>query len=100
MGDAPNIIKSLSCGGDCARYVLNNASFHSQCCNEESPGCDCDCETREIPIAQDPDIEISVNEEEVEAAVQAVGGFTALLTDEEEAVLVVLAAILLAEGIP
>ena len=62
MGDAPSIIKSLSCGGDCAKYVLNSLVIHSSCCGEE--GCDCECETREIPLAQDADVEISVNEED------------------------------------
>ena len=61
MGDVASIIKTLSCG-DCARYVCNAATIHSQCCGEE--GCDCECETHEIPIAEEPDIEISVSEEE------------------------------------
>ena len=64
MGDVASVVKNLCGSGDCCKYVLNSASFHSQCCNEESHGCDCDCETREIPLAQDADVEISVNEED------------------------------------
>ena len=62
MGDVASILRTLSCQ-DCARYVCNSASIHSQCCNEESRGCDCDCETREVSIAEEPDIEISVEDD-------------------------------------
>ena len=63
MGDVASVVKNLCGSGDCCKYVLNSASFHSQCCTEESHGCDCDCETREVPLAQEADIEMSVEEE-------------------------------------
>jgi hypothetical protein len=35
------------CWRDCARYVLNAAVWHSNCC-----GASCDCETREIDVSE------------------------------------------------
>ena len=59
MGDVASVIKNLSCS-DCAKYVCNNASIHSQCCDEED-GCNCDLQTQEtqLPSAEE-ELEVSV----------------------------------------
>jgi hypothetical protein len=43
------------CWRDCARYVLNAATCHSDCC-----GASCDCETREIEVLSDTESEYNV----------------------------------------
>ena len=59
MGEVASVIKSLSCT-DCAKYVCNNASVHSQCCDEED-GCNCELKTNETQLAStDEEIEVSI----------------------------------------
>ena len=43
------------CWRDCARYVLNAATCHSDCC-----GASCDCETREIEVLSDTESQYEV----------------------------------------
>ena len=52
------VVKELSCH-DCARYVCNDASAHSRCCNSEEC-CECDVETRPV---KPPDEEVNVEVE-------------------------------------
>eukprot|EP00973_Karenia_brevis_P068191 9487299-Karenia_brevis.AAC.1 len=47
MGEAVSAVaKILSCH-DCARFVCNDASLRSRCCNSEEC-CQCDIETRPV----------------------------------------------------
>ncbi len=48
MGEVGSVIKALSCT-DCARYVCNGASMHSQCCDDED-ACNCDVRTEPTKI--------------------------------------------------
>ena len=60
MGEVASVIRNLSCT-DCAKYVCNNASIRSQCCDEED-GCNCDVSTKETPVQHaEEDIEVSVD---------------------------------------
>ena len=60
MGEVASVVRFLSCK-DCARYVCNDASFHSQCCDENDV-CNCDIETRETEIQESHiDYELSVD---------------------------------------
>ena len=60
MGEVASIIHSLSCT-ECARYVCNNASIHSQCCDDED-GCNCEVMTKETEIQHtEEDIEVSMD---------------------------------------
>ena len=43
MGEVGSVIKALSCT-DCAKYVCNGASIHSQCCDDDD-ACNCDVRT-------------------------------------------------------
>ena len=62
MGEAASVLRALSCQ-DCARYVCNDASIHSQCCDEED-GCNCDVQTHETKVEPaGEDIEVSVGNE-------------------------------------
>ena len=59
MGEVISVIaKELSCH-DCARYVLNDASLHSRCCDQEEC-CQFDVETRPIKPPADEDLEIEM----------------------------------------
>ncbi len=54
------IIKELSCH-DCAQYVCNDLSMHSKCC-DQTEWCECDIETRPIPLTSDEiDLELEVD---------------------------------------
>ena len=54
------IVKELSCH-DCARYVCNDASAHSRCCDSEEC-CEWDVETRPVkPPEQEVEIEVEVD---------------------------------------
>ena len=48
------------CWRDCARYVLNAAVCHSQCC-----GASCDCETREIDVPSEVESDFEVENRKV-----------------------------------
>ena len=52
------IVKELSCR-DCARYVCNDASWHSRCCVQEKECCECDAETRPVQLTHD-EVEVDV----------------------------------------
>ena len=58
MGEVGSVIKALSCT-DCAKYVCNGASMHSQCCDDQD-SCNCEIKTEATQI------EISNEEVEVE----------------------------------
>ena len=58
MGEVVSaVVKELSCH-DCARYVCNDASWHSRCCDQEEC-CACDAETRPIELSHE-EIEVDV----------------------------------------
>ena len=57
MGEVISV-KELSCH-DCARYVCNDASLHSRCCDQEEC-CQFDVETRPIKPPADEDLEIEM----------------------------------------
>ena len=60
MGEVASVIKALSCGDSCAKYVLNSCSMHSQCCDDED-GCNCDVKTEPTklePIDENVEIEM------------------------------------------
>ena len=48
MGAAAAVVQALSCA-DCAKYVCNALSIHSQCCDKED-ACNCDLETKEVGV--------------------------------------------------
>ena len=48
MGEVGSVIKALGCT-DCAKYVCNGASMHSQCCDDED-SCNCDIKTEATQI--------------------------------------------------
>ena len=48
MGVVASIVHALSCQA-CAKYVCNDASLRSQCCDQED-ACNCDIETHEVAI--------------------------------------------------
>jgi len=57
MGAVAAAIQALSCA-DCAKYVLNDAEIHSQCCDQEDA---CNCEIATHATAIEPDShEISI----------------------------------------
>ena len=60
MGEVASVLRSLSCT-DCAKYVCNDASCASRCC-EEDGGCDCDVATHET-MTQDrgKDLEVTMD---------------------------------------
>ena len=63
MGEALSaVIKELSCH-DCARYVFNDASWHSRCCQKEGGDCcDCDVETHQVkPPEEELEIELEAD---------------------------------------
>ena len=54
------VVKELSCH-DCARYVCNDAAWHSRCCGQEEC-CECDVETRPVkPPEEELEIEMEVD---------------------------------------
>ena len=54
------IVKELSCH-DCARYVANDATIHSRCCDREEC-CECDVETRPVkPPEEEVDLQVEVD---------------------------------------
>eukprot|EP00973_Karenia_brevis_P027665 3813106-Karenia_brevis.AAC.1 len=61
MGEVVStVVKELSCH-DCARYVCNDASVHSRCCDSEEC-CECDLETRPVkPPEEKLDLEVEVD---------------------------------------
>ena len=61
MGDVISaIVKELSCH-DCARYVANDATIHSRCCDREEC-CECDGETRPVkPPEEEVDLQVEVD---------------------------------------
>ena len=63
MGDVVSaVVKDLSCCRDCARFVCNDAAWHSRCCDSEDVCCECDAETRPVkPPEEDLDIDIEVD---------------------------------------
>ena len=58
MGEVVSaVVKELSCH-DCARYVCNDASVHSRCCDSEEC-CECDVETRPVkPPEEELELEV------------------------------------------
>ena len=48
MGAVASVVQALSCQS-CAKYVCNNLSARSQCCDEEDV-CNCTLETHETHI--------------------------------------------------
>ena len=56
MGEAASLLKALSCS-DCARYVCNSCSFHSQCFEN---CCEIDFVTEEVEISDGDEIEFEV----------------------------------------
>ena len=52
------VVKELSCH-DCARFVCNDLSAHSRCCDDEEC-CECDVETRPV---KPPDEELEIKME-------------------------------------
>ena len=61
MGEVVStVVKELPCH-DCARYVCNDASVHSRCCDSEEC-CECDLETRPVkPPEEKLDLEVEVD---------------------------------------
>ena len=55
MGEVASVLRALSCQ-DCARYVCNSLSLHSQCCDEED-GCNCDLQTQATEVAAGEEVE-------------------------------------------
>ena len=54
------VVKELSCH-DCARYVCNDAAWHSRCCGQEEC-CECDVEARPVkPPEEELEIEMEVD---------------------------------------
>ena len=54
------VVKELSCY-DCARYVCNDAAWHSRGCGQEEC-CECDVETRPVkPPEEELEIEMEVD---------------------------------------
>ena len=54
------VVEELSCH-DCARFVCNDASVHSRCCDSEEC-CQCDVETRPVkPPEEEVEIEVKVD---------------------------------------
>ena len=54
------VVKELSCH-DCARYVCNDATWHSRCCSQEEC-CECDLEARPVkPPEEELEIEMEVD---------------------------------------
>ena len=54
------LVKELSCCRDVARYVCNDASWSSKCCNVNSDDCcECDVETRPVELSHE-EIEVDV----------------------------------------
>ena len=54
------VVKELSCH-DCARYVCNDAAWHSRCCSQEEC-CECDVEARPVkPPEEELEIEMEVD---------------------------------------
>ncbi len=51
------VVKELSCH-DIARYVCNDASAHSRCCDKEEC-CECDVETRPVKLSEE-EVEIDM----------------------------------------
>ena len=47
MGEVASVVKALSCDA-CAKYVCNDASIHSECCQDD--GCNCDMKTEATTI--------------------------------------------------
>ena len=47
MGAVASLVKALSCDS-CAKYVCNDLSARSQCCDDEDV-CNCALETHETP---------------------------------------------------
>ncbi len=52
------VVRELSCH-DCARYVCNDAVWHSRCCDRDEC-CECDVETR---LVKPPDEELEIEME-------------------------------------
>ena len=61
MGEVASLVRSLSCT-DCAKYVCNGASLHSQCCDDQD-GCNCDLKTEETKLqpSNHEDLEIEMD---------------------------------------
>jgi hypothetical protein len=53
------IVKDLSCCRDCARFVCNDASWHSRCCDQDGNVCECDAETRPVQLTHE-EMEVDV----------------------------------------
>ena len=54
------VVKELPCH-DCARYVCNDAAWHSRCCDRDEC-CECDVETRQVkPPEEELEIEMEVD---------------------------------------
>ena len=59
MGAVASVTKALSCD-TCAKYVCNDLSARSQCCDEED-ACNCTIETHETALSPDSqEIDISL----------------------------------------
>ena len=59
MGAVASVTKALSCD-TCAKYVCNDLTARSQCCDEED-ACNCAIETHETALSPDSqEIDISL----------------------------------------
>ena len=59
MGVVATVVKALSCD-TCAKYVCNDLTAHSQCCDEQD-ACSCEIETHETALSADSqEIDVSL----------------------------------------
>jgi len=59
MGAVASVAKALSCE-NCAKYVCNDLTARSQCCDEED-ACNCAIETHETALSPDSqEIDVSL----------------------------------------
>ncbi len=60
MGEVSSIVRAVSCDA-CAKYVCNEISLHSQCCDDDD-WCNCEIKTEPTVIettSEDVEIEMS-----------------------------------------
>ena len=60
MGEVSSIIRAMSCDA-CAKYVCNDLSLHSQCCDDDD-WCNCEIKTEATIIeSSNEDVEIDTD---------------------------------------
>ena len=60
MGEVSSIIRAMSCDS-CAKYVCNDLSLHSQCCDDDD-WCNCEIKTEATIIESvNEDVEIDTD---------------------------------------